>query len=88
MIDDDLDLGVALEFGVSTQTLVSLMEFGLSRISAVALYERIALDRLSQDDCIAWLREREDNFEALELPKHRLAGSADQDPSAERRTCR
>ncbi|NOD84306.1 DEAD/DEAH box helicase [Ruegeria sp. HKCCD6119] len=68
LIDDDLDLGVALEFGVSTQTLVSLMEFGLSRISAVALYERIALDRLSQEECIAWLREREDNLEALELP--------------------
>jgi len=68
LIDDDLDLGVALEFGVSTQTLMSLMEFGLSRISAVALYERIALDRLDQDACIAWLREREDNLEALELP--------------------
>lgn len=68
LIDDELDLGVALEFGVSTQTLMSLMEFGLSRISAVALYEKIALDRLDQDACVEWLEEREDNLEALELP--------------------
>ena len=68
LIDDELDLSVALEFGVSTQTLMSLMEFGLSRISAVALYERIALDQLDQAACIEWLREREKNLEALELP--------------------
>lgn len=68
LIDEDLDLGTALEFGVSTQTLMSLMEFGLSRISAVALYEKIAMDKLDRDACLGWLKEREANLEALELP--------------------
>lgn len=68
LIDEDLDLGTALEFGVSTQTLMSLMEFGLSRISAVALYEKIALDKLDRAACLEWLTERKSNLEALELP--------------------
>jgi len=68
LIDEDLDLGTALEFGVSSQTLMSLMEFGLSRISAVALYEKIALDKLDRAACLAWLTERKSNLEALELP--------------------
>ena len=44
------------------------MEFGLSRISAVALYEKIALDKLDRAACLAWLTERKSNLEALELP--------------------
>lgn len=69
LIDEELDLGTALEFGVSTQTIMSLMEFGLSRISAVALYEKIAEDSLDQEGCISWLKERRSDLEMLELPK-------------------
>ncbi|MHB0953975.1 MAG: DEAD/DEAH box helicase, partial [Allorhizobium sp.] len=42
LIDNDLDIGIALEFGVTSITMRSLMELGMSRISAVALYEVIA----------------------------------------------
>ncbi|MGB7371761.1 MAG: DEAD/DEAH box helicase [Erythrobacter sp.] len=69
LIDEELDLGTALELGVSTKTIMSLMEFGLSRISAVALYEKIAEDSLDQSGCVSWLNERRDNLEALDLPK-------------------
>src|SRR6185437_7888509 len=57
LISDDLDIGVALEFGISTPTLLSLMESGLSRMSAVALYEIMAIDDLDREGCRAWVRE-------------------------------
>ena len=41
LIDDGLDIGTQLEFGVSSTTLLSLMELGLSRMSAVVLYEKL-----------------------------------------------
>ena len=69
LIDDDIDIGVALEFGVSNKTLLSLMELGLSRISAVALYEKIALDDLDPEECVRWVTERKDDLDALELPR-------------------
>ena len=69
LIEEDIDIGVALEFGVSTQTLLSLMEIGLSRLSAVALYEKIALDNLDRDDCVRWVKDRLEDLEALELPR-------------------
>lgn len=31
LIEDELDIGTQLEFGVSSRTLLSLMELGLSR---------------------------------------------------------
>jgi hypothetical protein len=68
LIDSDLDIGTQLEFGVSTVTLLSLMELGLSRMSAVALYEKIARDDLSKESCIAWAVERQAQFDALEIP--------------------
>jgi hypothetical protein len=40
LIEHDLDIGTQLEFGVSSRTLLSLMELRLSRMSAVARYER------------------------------------------------
>src|SRR6185437_3492087 len=55
LIEDDLDIGTQLEFGVSSRTLLSLMELGLSRMSAVALYEKIARDDLSQQACVTWV---------------------------------
>ena len=69
LIEEDIDIGVALEFGVSTQTLLSLMEIGLSRISAVALYEKISLDNLDRESCIQWVTDRTEDLDALELPR-------------------
>jgi hypothetical protein len=68
LIDGDVDIGTQLEFGVSSRTLLSLIELGLSRVSAVALYEKIARDDLSKEDCIAWVRERDTQFEGMDIP--------------------
>ncbi|WP_426387041.1 hypothetical protein [Sphingobium sp. R-21] len=68
LIDEDLDIGTQLEFGVSSRTLLSLIELGLSRMSAVILYEKIARDDLTKEDCLAWLSERRDSLEAMDIP--------------------
>jgi hypothetical protein len=68
LIDHGLDIGTQLEFGVSSRTLLSLMQLGLSRMSAVALYEKIARDDLSQEECVAWITEREGQLEAMDIP--------------------
>jgi superfamily II DNA/RNA helicase len=68
LIERDLDLGTQLEFGVSSRTLLSLMELGLSRMSSVALYEKIAKDDLSKEDCVRWVAEREMQFEGMDIP--------------------
>jgi superfamily II DNA/RNA helicase len=68
LIDNTLDIGTQLEFGVSSTTLLSLMELGLSRMSAVALYEKIARDDLSKDECIAWISGRVNRLRAMDIP--------------------
>ncbi len=68
LVDTDLDIGTQLEFGVSSMTLLSLMELGLSRMSAVALYEKIARDDLTKDACIEWVEARADRLDALDIP--------------------
>lgn len=68
LIDDGLDIGTQLEFGVSSMTLLSLMELGLSRMSAVALYEKIARDDLSRAECVVWISERLSQFQAMDIP--------------------
>jgi superfamily II DNA/RNA helicase len=68
LIDNGLDIGTQLEFGISSRTLLSLMELGLSRMSAVVLYEKIARDNLDMQACIEWVEERADELEALEIP--------------------
>jgi hypothetical protein len=68
LIDHDLDIGVALELGVSSVTLRSLMELGMSRTGAVALYEKIALDNLSERGCIEWVMLQKDNLDNIGLP--------------------
>jgi len=68
LIDQELDIGTQLEFGVSSRTLLSLLELGLSRMSAVALYEKIARDDLDKAECIAWVTDRRDRLETLEIP--------------------
>lgn len=68
LIDQGIDIGTQLEFGVSSRTLLSLMQLGLSRMGAVALYEKIARDDLGKDDCIAWVVEREGRLDVLDIP--------------------
>lgn len=68
LIDEDFDIGIALEFGVSSTTLLSLMELGLSRMSAVALYEKVARDDLDREGCLSWIREHAPNFAGMDLP--------------------
>jgi len=68
LIEEGLDIAMQLEFGVSSTTLLSLMELGMSRMSAVALYEKIARDDLNRAECIAWVRDRRNQLEALDIP--------------------
>jgi superfamily II DNA/RNA helicase len=68
LVDDGLDIGTQLELGVSSRTLLSLMGLGLSRMSAVALYERMARDDLSKEECMAWIAEREQQLHAMNIP--------------------
>ncbi|WP_233831755.1 DEAD/DEAH box helicase [Paraburkholderia sp. ZP32-5] len=68
LIDDGLDIGTQLEFGVSSTTLLSLMELGLSRMSAVALYEKIARDDLDREECVGWIAERVGQFQSMDIP--------------------
>lgn len=69
LIDGDLDIGTQLEFGVSTKTLWSLMELGLSRMSAVALFEKIAMDNLGKEECISWVVDRERELDGMDMPE-------------------
>lgn len=68
LISEGLDIGTQLEFGVSTQTLLSLMELGISRMSAVLLYEKIARDDLTKEDCIQWVADKNNQFDGMDLP--------------------
>lgn len=68
LIASGLDIGTQLEFGISSVTLLSLMELGLSRMSAVTLYEKIARDDLTKEGCLAWAVDRESQFEAMAIP--------------------
>jgi superfamily II DNA/RNA helicase len=68
LIDHGLDIGTQLEFGISSRTLLSLMELGLSRMSAVALYEKIARDDFGKEECVAWVAQREGQLEAMDIP--------------------
>ena len=45
------------EFGASQQTQMSLMDLGLSRVSAIELSELIVDNDLSRKDCIKWILE-------------------------------
>lgn len=68
LIDDGLDIGTQLEFGVSSRTLISLMELGLSRMTAVALYEKIARDDLDQAQALKWVADRNKQLDTMDLP--------------------
>ncbi|KXG84235.1 DEAD/DEAH box helicase [Agrobacterium bohemicum] len=68
LIDNDLDIGVALEFGVSSKTLLSLMELGLSRMSAVALYEKIVRDDFDKSGCLEWVQTHNRELDGMDIP--------------------
>jgi superfamily II DNA/RNA helicase len=68
LISEEMDVALALEFGVSTRTLISLIELGLSRMTAVAVNERIALDDLDRDEARKWIEEHNGQFEGMDIP--------------------
>lgn len=68
LIGDELNYGIMLEFGLSTKTLISLVELGLSRMSAVEIYEKIANDDLDQENVLIWLAEYGPRLEELGVP--------------------
>lgn len=68
LLRESFDIGLALEFGISTPTLLSLMELGLSRMSAVALYEVVAMDDLDQEACRDWMRANANALEGSGIP--------------------
>lgn len=66
LLTSEFDINMLLEFGVPGGTQLSLMGLGLSRTSALALAEFIASDELSEEACIAWLKEND--WRSLNLP--------------------
>lgn len=68
LITNEYDIGVMLEFGLSSRTLMSLMELGLSRMSAVELFERIADDNLDQAGVRAWIEAYGPRLESFDIP--------------------
>lgn len=66
LVDQGADLGVLLEFGVSSTTELSLMSLGLSRTSAVALAQYMPETSRNESECLAWLAARD--LEELDLP--------------------
>ena len=44
------------------------MELGLSRMSAVALYEKISRDELDTTECVAWVLERQSQLASTDIP--------------------
>lgn len=88
LVTNDMDVGIALEFGVSTRTLISLIELGLSRMSAVVLHEKIVLDNLNREEVIAWIVENNDQFDGMDIPavilrevRHKILGILPEDPT-------
>ena len=63
---DDLKFDLYLEFGVSTQTLLSLIGIGLSRTSAIAMNEFLGQADLDEPQVLEKLSSRA--WETLDLP--------------------
>ncbi|MBX3241850.1 MAG: hypothetical protein KIT80_12755 [Chitinophagaceae bacterium] len=55
LIEKIPQLHIWLEFGVSQQTQISLINIGLSRNTAITLSESIANDNLNRQECLNWL---------------------------------
>lgn len=63
------DIALYLEMGVNTKTQLSLLNLGLSRTSAVEIKEFIISDELSENECIAWLMNPNNNWMSFEMPE-------------------
>jgi hypothetical protein len=64
------------------------MELGLSRMSAVAIHEKIALDSLDREQSRAWIIEHDDQFAGMDIPavilaevRRKILGTPSEDPS-------
>lgn len=66
LFPEGLRFDLYLEFGVATETLLSLIGIGLSRTSAVAINEFMADDSLSEDGVVQWLQSR--RWQTLDIP--------------------
>lgn len=67
LVQDLPDLELWLELGVSVKTALSLMELGLSRTSAVELFESMTNSEMSSTEVLEWLRGRD--LQTLDLPE-------------------
>jgi hypothetical protein len=63
------DITLFLEMGVNTTTHLSLMNLGLSRTSAVEVKEYITSDTFSEQDCINWFMNPNNNWRSRDLPE-------------------
>lgn len=59
LIEKIPQLHIWLEFGVSQQTQISLINIGLSRNTAITLSESIANDNLTRQECLNWLKSND-----------------------------
>lgn len=59
LIDRIPKLHIFLEFGASQQTQISLMDLGLSRLTAIALSEIIKDTELTRAECLEWIKARD-----------------------------
>ncbi|HAE41371.1 MAG TPA: DEAD/DEAH box helicase [Clostridiales bacterium] len=66
LLHEDIKYDIYLEFGVGTETLLSLIGIGLSRTSAVAINDFLANDGMSEDEVLAWLNEK--RWESFDIP--------------------
>ena len=68
LLTEELDISVSMEFGISSVTMISLTELGLSRMSAVSLYDKMAVDNLDQSGCLKWLNDYADRLFDIGIP--------------------
>lgn len=66
LFPEGLQFELFLEFGVATQTLLSLIGLGLSRTSAVTINEYLSDDKMTEDAAYQWLKAR--RWEGLDIP--------------------
>ena len=66
LVRDLPDLELWLELGVSVKTALSLMELGLSRTTAVEIFESMTNTEMSPIGALTWLREHD--METLDIP--------------------
>lgn len=70
MFKEDHPFELYLEFGVMSETFISLMLLGLSRMTAVELGNKIINSELDEKGCLAWMLEND--LTKLNLPNFAL----------------